>query len=306
MARRDELDANSKKQGKSSGNSPRGDINQKKAKKVLSQADLSAATGGDGSAIKKSCETQRKLVSSDISSSGSSPRGDLYLEEAEKVLSRASLSRTLTDGSGATDKSLKQSRARKKVADLLQKAAIEYCSANLLTNAAQCYERAAEILNFERIGYNSFTILSKASKCYEKNVQYDKAEQVTLKLIDMATKTNDVSRIAEFNCELANIYVLKKLYGEASKHYERAYNLYRVEDNDFYFCFELLEKQANLSIRQNDFEAAAKYFVMIVEACHNHGSMRSNSVEYIVRACLSFLVDNPKKSSDYFKEKRQN
>ncbi|MEN2500792.1 MAG: hypothetical protein MHMPM18_004941 [Marteilia pararefringens] len=45
---------------------------------------------------------------------------------------------------------------------------------------------------------------------------------------------------------------------------------------------------------------------MIEEARHNHGSMRSNSVEYIVKACLSFLVHNPKKSSDNFEEKRQN
>ncbi|MEN2500048.1 MAG: hypothetical protein MHMPM18_004220 [Marteilia pararefringens] len=265
MARSDELDANSKKQAKSSGGSARGDINQKKAKKVLSQAGMIAAAGGDGSAIKKSCEIRRKLVSSEISSSGSSPRGDinqkkakkvlsqadlsaaaggdgsaikkscefkhkllslvisssessprgdLYLEEAEKVLSRAGLSRA-AGGSAAIDKRLEKSEARKRGFDLLQKAAIEYCSANLLTNAAQCYEKAAEILNFREIDYDSFTILSRASKCYEKNDQYDKAEQVTLKLINMATEENYVSRIAQFNCELANICVLKQMYGEA-------------------------------------------------------------------------------------------
>ncbi|MEN2496756.1 MAG: hypothetical protein MHMPM18_001235 [Marteilia pararefringens] len=119
----------------------------------------------------------------------------------------------------------------------------------------------------------------------------------------MATEENYVSRIAQFNCELANICVLKQMYGEASKHYEIAYNLSRVEDDYFTHSNVVLEKQANLSILQNDFEAAAKYFVMIVEACHNHGSMRSNSVKYFVRACLSFRVDNPKKSRDYMEEK---
>ncbi|MEN2499998.1 MAG: hypothetical protein MHMPM18_004174 [Marteilia pararefringens] len=122
----------------------------------------------------------------------------------------------------------------------------------------------------------------------------------------MATEINNVSRIAQFNCELANIYVLKQLYDKASKHYERAYNLYRVESNHFTDCNKMLEKQANLSILQNDFEAAAKYFVMIFEAYHNHESLRFNSVKYFVKACLSFLVDNLKKSSDYFKEKEQN
>ncbi|MEN2496652.1 MAG: hypothetical protein MHMPM18_001144 [Marteilia pararefringens] len=303
MARSDELDANSEKQAKSSGSSPPGDLNLKEAEKALSRASLSGASGGDGSAIKKSCEFKRKLLSLEISSNGISPRGDLYLEEAEKVLSRASLSGTATDGTATIDKRLEKSEARKRCSDLLQKAAIEYCSANLLANAAQCYERAAELLIFRRVDHTSFTILSKASKCYKKNVQYDKAEQVTLKLIDMATKTNDVSRIAKFNCELANIYVLKQLNGEASKHYERAYTLNRVEDKHFYCCMELVEKQANFKILQNDFEAAAKYFVMIVENCQNHGSMRSNSVKYFVRACLSFLVENPKKSRDYIEEK---
>ncbi|MEN2496648.1 MAG: hypothetical protein MHMPM18_001140 [Marteilia pararefringens] len=256
MVRRDELEANSKKQGKSRG---------------------------------------------------SSPLGDRYLIEAEKVLSRASLSGAAGgDGSGKNDKSLKQSEARRRGADLLQKAAIEYCAANLLGNAAKCYDRAVEILNFERIGYNSFTILSNALKFYRLNVQYDKAEQVTLKLIDLATEKNDISSIAHFNCKLANIFVLKRSYGKASKHYVRAYNLYRVDGYHFYRCIDLLEKFADLSILRNDFEAAAKYFLMLVEACHKYKSGRLNDGEYIVKACLSFLVDNPNKSTDYFIANRQN
>ncbi|MEN2496653.1 MAG: hypothetical protein MHMPM18_001145, partial [Marteilia pararefringens] len=239
-------------------------------------------------------------------SSRSSARGDRYLIEAEKVLSRASLSGAATDGSGNTDKSLKQSEARRRGADLLQKAAIEYCAANLLGNAAQCYDRAAELLNFGEIDHTSFTILSNALKFYGVNVQYDQAEQVTLKLIDMATEENDVCSIAKFNCKLANIYELKQMYGEAAKHYDIAYNLYRVDGYHFYHCIELLEKTANLSILKNDFEAAAKYFLMIEEAYHKYKSGRLNDGEYIVKACLSFLVDNPKKSTDYFIAKRQN
>ncbi|MEN2499133.1 MAG: hypothetical protein MHMPM18_003373 [Marteilia pararefringens] len=115
-------------------------------------------------------------------SSGSSPRSDLNLEEAERGLGREGLSGAATGGSGTIDKSLEQSDARRRGADLLQKAAIEYCSANLPTNAAQCYEKAAELLNFGIIDYDSYTILSEASKCYENNFQYDKAEQATLNL----------------------------------------------------------------------------------------------------------------------------
>ncbi|MEN2496760.1 MAG: hypothetical protein MHMPM18_001239 [Marteilia pararefringens] len=274
MARRDELEANSEKQGKSSSSSPLGVLNLKEAEKLLSRASLSGASGGDGSAIKKSCEFKRKLLSLEISSNGISPRGDLYLEEAEKVLSRAGLSGAATDGSDETDKSLKQSEARKRGADLLQKAAIEYCAANLLEEAEPCYDRAAELLNFERIDDTSFTILSNALKFYEVNDQYDQAEQVTLKLIDMATEENDVCSIAKFNSKLANIYEFKQLYGEAAKHYDIAFNLYRVDLHHFDRCFELREKTANMYILQNDFEAAAEEFEMLGEDCHKYDSRR--------------------------------
>ncbi|MEN2496758.1 MAG: hypothetical protein MHMPM18_001237 [Marteilia pararefringens] len=96
------------------------------------------------------------------------------------------------------------------------------------------------------------------------------------------------------------------MYCEASKHYERAYNLYRVEGYHFHRCMELLEEIANMSILQNDFKAAAEDFLTIFEAYYKNELLRFTRMKYFAKACLSFLVENPKISITYIEEKVDN